>query len=484
MKWGWSLAAVALCWSALGLATSVDKIVVLNQEGTNFDIAPSPNGDLHVTCRTGAGSQTNFKKISYFKYTKASDTWGSSVLVFAGDAFTVSTDIDTNQPAIAWDAPNVGSWIVFSGNVRRPNQVPAYFVDDSTSTPSLQGNLLNPGLDTIQELRAVDVAIAADGTLWGCFNYTNLQGHPEVNGIYCNNNGTTVERATGQQSAGEGLSVALGPGGKPHIMTTFGRSGTNAAWSPRDSVSGGNWSPGGLQFGGIPGSAGKVSCVNTTDDNKLDCAAVTALTTAGRATFAYSMDRSSGSAVVVKGSALQTWGVNVSPGAFNSEGLKYARSAGGKEAISYAMDDDPTGPLDLAVVMVKPPGVDWPQASLGTSDVNADGVHDEMGGTGQTARQVFLGSGNPPLFQVFDGTQGRSVVMFAVGETPAVAFSGEDLWVVFHDIVTKQTKAAKISIGPPVPEISHAGLLVLLAGFSALLLRLGANRGRQSVRPV
>lgn len=484
MKWGFGLAAPALLASAISLATTVDQVVVLDRPGSNFDIDAAPNGNLHVVFRSGGANQTaaNWHDIYYVRYTAGSG-WGSSVRVFDGGDRDVSSDIDTNQPAIAWDPSNMGSWIVFSGNVRFDNQVPAYFVDDATSSPSLQGNLLG-SLGSIRELRAVDIAIADDGHLWGCFNFTNVVGSPDINGIYCNNDGGSVERATDRTSSGEGLSVALGPGGKPHVLTTFGRTGTNAAWSPRDAALGLVWSPGGLQFGGIPLSAGKVSCLDTADNNKLDCAAVTASEQSNqRISFLFTLDRGAGPATVVKASAAASWGVSTAPGDWNSENIEYARSAQGKEAIAYAQDADPNGPLDLAIVLVKPAGVDWPQTPF--TDAKGDGIHDEIGGIGQTPREYFTGP-NPELFRVFEGQEGRAAIAFVTGETPSVGFSGEDLWVVFleDDLPPRKTKAAKITIGPLVPEVSMIGALLVLVGFSALLAAAGAGRNRRGPRTV
>lgn len=485
------LAAGALLGSSQSQASSIDKVVVLSRQATNFDMDAAPNGDLHVACRAGSGNPSNFKRITYFKYTKATDSWSNDVLVFQGSTFDVSPDIDTNQPSIAFDpvGPDPGgglgpgSWITFSGNVRRDNDLPTYYVRNSDSAvaqgPSLQGNL---GL--IREVRAVDITVAPDGHVWGCFNFTSL-GDPNQNGIFCNNNGGSVERATGKDAAGEGLSVSMGPNGQPHIMTTFGAqggAGRNAAWSPRDGVSGGGaWSPGNLLFGGFPLSAGKVSCVDTTSNQSLDCAAITANpSSVQRIAFAYSMVRPGNNAAILKASGLANFGITVEVGDFNSENIKYARSPQGKEAIAFAMDSDTQGPLDLAIVVVKPEGVDWPQTTF--TDANNDSINDELGGTGQSMRQYFT-TGTPDIGHVFEGSQGRATIAFVTGENPAVGFAGEDLWVVYNedDIAPGKTKAVKITVGQPVPEASVIGLLILLAGFSVLLLGRGSRREARGV---
>jgi hypothetical protein len=506
MRWTTlALATIGLAGvTAAAVAQTVDPSFAVLREGSNYDIEAAPNGDLHMIFRSGpqGGNNTQFRDLYYSKLTAQGGNWSPAALVFEGDVFNVSTDIDTNQPVIGFNpVPGVNdiqAWFSFSGNVRRKNFVDAFAVNsqgDQIGSARMLGTgpwFGGPFSAPVAEIRGVELAIAEDGHVWGCWIWIDtLTDNVALNGVYCSNNGELggEERASAPP-AGEGLALALGPGGMPHVVQTFGAGQNNASWSPRASlnpaksfgggIAGPGWEPGNLSFN-IPFSAGKVACVDTNDNDKLDCVAVTAVPPSFvfRVTFAFSLDRSSGQVQVVKGAALQQWAVDATQtGLFNSEDIRYARSAEGREAIATAMDGDLQAGLDLAVVMIKPPGVDWPQGP--SVDANGDGIHDAMGGTGATLREVYLGTPSPPPFHVFRGTEGRAVLTFPIGETPAVAFSGEDLWVVYHDDVVKNTKAYKISFVPPVPEMSEIGMLVLLAGLSVLLVASGRSRRRHT----
>src|SRR6185369_16879326 len=107
----------------------------------------------------------------------------------------------------------------------------------------------------------------------------------------------------------------------------FNRNDNNGSWSPRDgtiNAPGPAWNPGPLTFN-IPNSAGKISCVDPSNNNNMDCAAVTTVSTFGRLAFAFSMTRSGASVTLTKALALASYGVDVDPGDFNSENIEYAR---------------------------------------------------------------------------------------------------------------------------------------------------------------
>src|SRR5687767_594670 len=124
MKWQSLLAALAL-GSTVGVAQTVNPTFVPLRNGTNYDIDVNPaTGDLHMVFRSdnalNQSNNSNMHHIFYHRFTRSagvSGEWSNAITVFApadtNAQQEVSADIDTNQPAIAYDPVNDASWITF-----------------------------------------------------------------------------------------------------------------------------------------------------------------------------------------------------------------------------------------------------------------------------------------------------------------------------------------------------------------------------------
>lgn len=451
------VSAAAIWMPQIGLAftSEVVRFETLDRQGTNYKLAAAEDGRLYLAFRSGAGnlnaSMTNVYGAAFNPQTRL---WSGSILV----GTNCSRDIHNNQPAIARD-PAGGAWIAYSQDYRMDCSVGGYQMDSNATSVAGPYPFLGTGnwfgAPSIQEIRNVDVRGAPDGRLWAgwCFFDSAL---PSANGIFLSNNGEAggEERATAQDSTASGFALALGPEGLPHVVTVLATSVSNAAWARRESlnpVPAAAWQPDPLFFS-LPFTPHLVAAVDTDNNDQLRIAVATAINTIQFGMLMATVERHDDSAAVTQGSFLQVFASSNAADSFDSPNPTYARSPLGHEAVAYSMDGDLSNPMDLAVVMVKPRTVPWPQGAF--IDANGDGVHDDMAGP-EAVYNVFSGP-SPPPYHVFQGTEGRFAAMFAYGETPAVGFSGESLWIVFNDDTSNAGRAALVTF--PETDLDWDGM--------------------------
>lgn len=498
---------------------SLVRTVTLDRVGLNMSLAAEANGDLHLAWRGGAGNNpSNYSEIRYLHYTASNDTWHFPSLLVVNDTsagrVAVSPDIDTNQPRIAIDPSTPGrAYIIFAGDFRNDLQPRLARIEPSSDGRGQVAGITQLGQPDA-EIRGVDVAVASDASVYACLTRTDTSGNASSNGIYCfrgapGGSGFVRERATRQQASGEGISVVAAPGLPVRAAGSFGANQNNGAYSRRDGVSAGAWTPGPQLFD-IPFAAGKVRLQPPvgSSDGLFTMASILAssndLSFFGLSNGTPTSGPARLQRFVYLGPAVVSQGGDL----FSSEDLATARSAAGRTAVAYGIDGTiflngipPTEGNDLGVILVAPPSVGWPpqfedgededhlclcgEPACGTEppdcdpkldgcDIGCDGLNDLIGGTA-SLDQLRFGRASFPYFGT--GSEGRLVIAFDAAETMAIAFSGEDLWTAYYDGTVKQARVSRLRVVPEAPELGPTAIAVILGIFAPLLF--GIRRARE-----
>jgi hypothetical protein len=484
------LALGSLAAPAATRAAGILRTVDLDVRGLNMAMASEANGDLHLVWRAGTGQVSEHCDIRYLHYSAADDEWKLPSLLLASDfspcergdgGQLVNGRTSENQPRVAVDPTTPGrAFVAFAGSpVQRTR--PTLVQVDTAQNPRGMITRTVPLGSLIQEIKGVDLDVGPDGRVYVA--YIHLFGDPSRNRIEVYHGasaggGFTLEIATGTRGTGEGISVVVGEDRRPHVAGTHKRDLTHAR---RESVVGGEWRPAPVLYqvsrgAGVRPAMGKLRLFPRAASSRPQVYVIDALPdfVPGLGNFFYreilvtQLDDVGTSPL--QPTLLHRYVFNNVAGEggdpFAGEDLDVAVSPAGSIAVAYGIDGTVKNVRrDLGLVLTTPPQTPWPDSF---QDDNGDWVDDRLLGGALDAVTV-----PERLPGVFEGELGRSVVAIPSAETPAVAFSGEKLWVAYLDQTVGRARVSEVEIpaGPQVPELGPLALAAALLAFGLFLAR-------------